>query len=446
LNNELPIQIVFKGDLDKRVKNYIDIAATCEIDFLLDKTHGKEYEVFKPELDLLNQYKDFGAKFPIQQIVYVDVSKSVKSSYKWAFTLYTNKLLALLFTSFKEVIFFDADTVPLVPIEEFFESTKYKLGGAYFFQDRSIRDHNDWVETNYFSSLCPTNEDSLDTLFDIPRVTEKTLNNKYMTGWRHFQEAGVIVIDRVKHFSGILAATTLVLWKEPVKASIWGDKELYWLGLSMAGDESYEFNWYAAGSVGKETKDPKFKYYPSAQGHELCSSHPGHADENGRLLWINSGFAYCKKNGYYRDRTAYPLLLLDEDTLSLLYKKPLEIDAIVIPPDLLRYREPKSPIDISQEKEFKKSWETRRMDYDEMLETLPKENKLTQILDWGPQKGWVKSPLCYGYQYCAYDKVTGYNINTEDVGTYFAFDETQIKWFEFISKVWYTGNSKIKPQ
>ena len=43
----------------------------------------------------------------------------------------------------------------------------------------------------------------------------------------------------------------LALWSEPVQSSIWGDKEMYWLGLSMAGDENYEFNKYAAASVGE---------------------------------------------------------------------------------------------------------------------------------------------------------------------------------------------------
>ena len=39
---------------------------------------------------------------------------------------YSNKILAMLFTSFEELILLDADVVPLVPPEEFFNSKQYK--------------------------------------------------------------------------------------------------------------------------------------------------------------------------------------------------------------------------------------------------------------------------------------------------------------------------------
>lgn len=87
----------------------------------------------------------------------------------------------------------------------------------------------------------------------------------------------------------------LCLWTEPINSSVWGDKDLFWSSLSCAADENYEFNEYSAASVGERTTDEKRKYYPNSQSNELCSTHPGHINEEGKLLWINSGFSYCKK-------------------------------------------------------------------------------------------------------------------------------------------------------
>lgn len=442
LNNRLPIQIVHRNDLKDYNREHISLVGTADVEHLLDPT-SQEYEKFKPELDLLNQYKKYGSEFPKQQIFFVDISKAISHASKRDFVGYSNKILALTFCSFKEVIVFDADSVPLIPIEDFFNHAKYKLGGAYFFKDRSLRDYNDWVETNYFTKLMPSHRESIDSLFDL-KITEKTLNNTYMTGWRHFQEAGVIVIDRQKHFVGILAAIILLIWKEPVKSSVWGEKELYWLGLSMVGDEGYEFNTLAAGSVGQLSTNPKFKYYPNFDAHEICSSHPGHVDEDGKLLWINSGFDYCKKNAYSSDLNRFPFLKIGGDEVLKMYTVPLQIDSLVVPPDLPGFREPGSPVNLDKESNLKSSWKSAKMDHDDINDSLPRGAKsVDQILDLGPQKGWIKSGICSGYQYCAFDFIESANSNNNK-GKFFQYSPETIRWVEYISKIWFTGQNKLK--
>ena len=79
----------------------------------------------------------------------------------------------------------------------------------------------------------------------VEPVTAHTLNNPYMKGWRHCQEAGLVMLDRKRHFRSLLTLFPLSIWKEPIKSLIWGDKEMYWLAMSIAGDEDYTLNHHA---------------------------------------------------------------------------------------------------------------------------------------------------------------------------------------------------------
>ncbi|EGW35068.1 uncharacterized protein SPAPADRAFT_69407 [Spathaspora passalidarum NRRL Y-27907] len=440
LNNQYPIQIVH-SDLNEKSKRYIEAVAISEIDFLLDPKTS-EYKYLK-HIDLLNGHQEYGSKYPKQDITFVHIKPCINRNHKNSFPGYSNKLLALLFTTFEEVIMLDADTVPLVPTDTFFKSKQYKSSGAYFFQDRTLRDYNEFFETNFMSSLFPVNEVSLDSLFNITRVTNKTLNNRYMTGWRHYQEAGVVAINKRQHYLGLLMTLPLSLWKEPVKSMIWGDKEMYWAGLSMAGDENYEFNPNAAASVGQLTTDPKRKFYPSSDTPELCSSHPGHINEEGKLLWINSGFAYCKKNGYYRDKFKFPYVTFEVIELSQLYESPIRITDAIVPPDLPRYRQPGSPIDTAYETSFRQSWKLRPKDIDEINNDKPKEEHVKVIEEWGPQRGWVKNDICSGYYYCAYSEVDSYfDAGEKDMGKVYQFNDNDKKMFDYLGKVWHTGGTR----
>lgn len=448
LNNKLPIQIMYKGDITRKNIELIEIAATADVESILDPELTSEHQLFMPDLELLKQYKEFGSEFPKQQLEFVNIVGCINRSYKYSFPGYSNKILAMLFSTFEEIILLDADTVPLVNPEEFFISEEYQKSGTYFFQDRSLRDTNDFIETNFFATLFPTNEHSIDAFFGIPRTTEKTLNNKYMTGWRHYQEAGVVAFNKRQHFMGLLMMCPLSLWTEPCQSSIWGDKELYWIGLSAAGDENYEFNPVQAASVGEKTTHSDRKFYPNSKSNEVCSTHPGHVNRDGKLLWINSGFGYCKKNGYYRDRTKYPYTAFETSELVNLFNNPLRIKAALVPPDLPRYREPGNPIEDYPEIEFKQSWKKRKKDVDEINENLAKDTERTEFIqDWGPQKGWVKSSICFGYYYCAYDQVASYRDENEfDRGKIYEFNEEETKKFDYLSKVWITGGLRNKPK
>lgn len=444
LNNELPIQIMHKGDITKRSLEWIESAATVDVEELLNPSLDPNDESYMPELKLLESYKDYGSYFPKQNLQFVNIANCISKQYKYHFPGYSNKILAVFFSTFNDVLLLDADTVPLVSPKEFFESQEYQRSGTYYFQDRSLRDTNDFIETNFFTTLFPANEKSIDTLFDIPRITEKTLNNKYMTGWRHYQEAGVVAFNKRQHYVGLLMMFPLLLWTEPVQSSIWGDKELYWLALSAAGDENYEFNPVAGASIGEKTVLQNRKFYPNSPSNEVCSTHPGHVNKDGKLLWINSGFGYCKKNGSFRDRVKFPLSTFNKDELHQLFNSPLQIRAAIVPPDLPRFREPGNPINGEPEEQFRKTWKFRNKDIDEINENLPYGAQRTEfITEWGPQKGWVKNSICFGYYYCAYDKVQSYSSEKEfDEGKLYEFDEDSVKRYNYLSKVWNSAGLK----
>lgn len=434
LNNKLPIQIVYMDDIPRNSISSVIRIARAEKEELL--TSLSTNLGMRPNMDLLRD-NILQSDFPKQDIWFVNAQRAVSKRFA-TFSGYSSKLIALNLNSFEDVLLLDADSVPLIPPSEFFETEEYKKSSTLFFKDRTLRDYNDFIETNFFTKLFPTSSTSMDGLFNISLVTDKTLGNSYLTGWRHFQEAGIVAINKKKHILGSLLTLPLAAWDNPVSSSVWGDKELYWIGFAMAGDENYEFNENAAASVGV-ISEKEHKYYSNSKTHELCSSHPGHVDKNGRLLWINSGFKYCKKNRHYRDKKYFPFSIFGDEKLSKLYNLPLNLSHAIVPPDLPKLRDLGSPIDLTKERKFKESWKKRKLDIDEEDKTTATTSFTSQLTDRNPQKGWVKSSMCSNYQYCAFDLIDGYDDNKEEKGKFYAFDSERVKEYNYLGDIWITG-------
>lgn len=436
LNNKLPIQIVYRGDLLMRSKKMLQGAAVAPIDEILGEifTDKKILTTVMPEVDLHDPAK-YGSEFPIQHLTFVNIERPMKLIGKQFFSGYNNKILALMFNTFKEVILVDADAVPLELPQSMFDSPEYKETGAFFFRDRLLRDSNDWIETNYFSKLMPHSHSSLDIALGIKPVTEHTMDAPYMRGWRHTQEAGIVLFNRKKHYAANLAILPLALWGEPVKSSIWGDKEMYWLAMSIVGDENYSWSKYDAASVGELTTDPQRRMYNGSVSSEVCLSHPGHMSSSGKILWINSGFSFCKKNGYGRDERKFPFSAIgNKEILKAMYQEPLRIKNALVPPAIPPLRPRGSPIDLTEEVNYKLELKNRKKDVDEL-------DGVNQIDSYEPQKGWVKSRCCTDYYYCAYNAIESYN-NTGKVdssGTVFTFNEEDRARYDYLGKMWISG-------
>lgn len=429
LNNELPIQVIFRGSLSKKSRQIIMTAALHELEDVLKFSTG--YKNILPEIDLVSDSQKFNIKYPKQSITFVNMKGVINSTR--LFPGFLNKVISYVFSSFSEVMLLDTDTVPLVELVKLFESQQYKETSTFFFKDRTLRDTNDYMETNFFHKLLPHGS-KLETSFGITPVNNDLLkDNAYFRGYRHYQESGVVLLNKKDHFSSLLMILPLGYWKEPVKSSVWGDKEFYWLSLLMAGDQKFAFNEFYAGSIGEATTNSSLQLY-DVDVHEVCSSHPGHINEKGELLWINSGFSYCKKNGYFRDREKFPFDNYDMNTLKRIYENPLKITHGIVPPTLPLFRGDNNDL----ERSWKLKWKSRKKDQDE------KSNNSPQRFDYQPQKGWVKSEICSNYNYCAYDKIESYfDSNSFDEGHFFAFNESCILKYDYLGKLWITTNSNI---
>lgn len=385
LGNKMPIQIVHKGDLSSENQQKLISA------FRDDVPLRKMPETYA-DLDL-----DAALEFPKQDVWFVNVDPCIKEAFKHKFQKYANKLLAYMFNSFDEMILIDTDTVPFVDLETVFSLPGYVDNGAFFFQDRNLKGQNTENQVAYFTRMLPSKMDKI--LFDIPRATEHTLGNRFISGRRnHFMESGVVAIKRSTHFTGMLAALQLNFWS----ATAWkvhGDKELFWLGQSIAGNEKYAFNPVGAASIGELTREEK-KLFPDSKAQELCSNHPGHINgyDGETLLWINSGMTYCKNTPAAGADVGKPLYKgLSEGEIKRLYQSKTVIRAAIVPPP---------------------------------QEIYANDN------NGNPERGWTdEHKYCYGYTWCAVSYV-GTGESPEQVGRVVNFDDKQTKWFDFIGDLW----------
>ncbi len=390
LDNKLPIEFVHdEGELNDDSKQR-----------LIDS--GRNDIILTPEItQLLKNLKPgtYTNEFPKQEIWFVDVTRAVSKDYREGiFVGFSKKLLATIFSSFDETLLVDADTVLLIPPEQFFELDSYKETGAVFYKDREIDLRIGKSDTDFFRSLLPTQLDS--DIFGIPLSTNFTLNNRYLgQGFEHLQESGVVAIKRSNHFSGLLIATQLVIWI-PSRSRVWGDKELFWLGQSIAGNENYHFNRNAAGAVGEISKQ---EYRPnSKQSIELCSTHPAHVSDHDdhTLLWINSGFQTCKlSNAAEKDLTTWLFKdrFVDVEQLRNYYESPLKIEYVLIPPD--------GGIHIKS----------------------PPSGE--------PDKSWRYGGLCFGHSWCSYD-VIGPGTPMEKRGNFIKYNKHEIAVFDYLGAIW----------
>lgn len=108
----------------------------------------------------------------------------------WRLSGWALKPYAIMFSSFREVIFVDADSLFFEDPESLFEDEDYQLTGALFFKDRTL-----WPEWK---------RDWLKNLLPRP-ISQNVLASRYWRGESgHQQESGVVVVDKWRHFIAML--------------------------------------------------------------------------------------------------------------------------------------------------------------------------------------------------------------------------------------------------
>ncbi|KAJ5145906.1 uncharacterized protein N7515_000470 [Penicillium bovifimosum] len=276
LGCELPVEIMYLGDSDLG-------------------------EDFRAELEAL------------PGVVTRDLSAMV-SDEGWRLTGWAGKPFSILFSSFREVILIDADSLFFVNPEVLFEDEDYVRTGALFFKDRMIMPES---KKRWLQQILPK------------PISKQVRQSRMWTGESgHMQESGVVVVDKWTHFVALLLVSRM---NGPdrdgdKKAGIvgtydmvYGDKETFWIGWELAGDTSYAFHPGAAGTMGVIQDPDNFnptndlpssnfdrglaatvteRHRKMAPGHEsdltICAPQLLHLDRDKRPLWFN-GWLYKNK-------------------------------------------------------------------------------------------------------------------------------------------------------
>lgn len=404
LNNKLPIQIVYFDNLSDDTKTKIVTAAREDFSHL-PQSYYKISHLFPSD------YLDPSSKgLPKQEVWFVNTASVINERYKMKFGGFANKLLATFFNSFNEMMVIDADTVMMQNPKEYFELQGYKDTGTFFFRDRAVIQNRALLDGQFFKKISQSTIDSI--MFDVPLLTDFTLRRDYFRGLLHTMESGMVLINRQLHFNSILMIVHMN-FMHPLKRLSYGDKELYWLGFALAGDENYHFNKHGAAAIGQMT-DPHERLRPDGSIHnskELCSPHPGHISEenNHTLLWINSGFRFCHQApmvNFAKEVTLGTRLKFLPQTIEAFktfYYSPLRIKTAIVPP---------------QDPEI----HHRRNIQDE------------------PTHGWfMDQHYCHKYLWCAYlaigGKVNEYEDNTLQ-GLVIEYSSKERAIFDYLGDIW----------
>ncbi|KAJ3326247.1 hypothetical protein HDV06_000123 [Boothiomyces sp. JEL0866] len=196
-----------------------------------------------------------------------------------------SKPFALLASSFSNAMIIDADTVFLQSPEVLFKDPQFVENRALFFQDRKVNmmnyDGKLWMERFLGDDISQTAQD-----YDI-------LNWKS----KHQQESGVVLIDKKQRLPGLLAACTLNMGvvKETTYEHVHGDKETFWLGFEVVGDE-YAFNSIGAGVIGLLEHEEEIEFETFLDRYQVCNVQILHVTPAKGPVWMNGGIAQDKYN------------------------------------------------------------------------------------------------------------------------------------------------------
>ena len=113
----------------------------------------------------------------------------------WRLAGWAGKPFTILYSSFREVIFIDADALFFRNPEVLFEDADYKETGALFFRDRLIMPES---KKRWLQAVLPK------------PISKQVRQSRMWTGDSgHMQESGVIVVDKWRHFLSLLLVSQM---------------------------------------------------------------------------------------------------------------------------------------------------------------------------------------------------------------------------------------------
>lgn len=195
----------------------------------------------------------------------------------------------ILVSPFQDIVFLQSP-------DDLYKDPTYEKTGTLFYWDRRSMFGGDDSHSDFLKSFLPA-----------PYSPEMLRNGMFTKETVHYMESGVVVIDKVKHWWGMLGVCKMNEKRTRDKVSyrkFHGDKETFWAGFEMAGDWGYAFSPHRAGAMGQllagdmdPTQALRNGKMVVKAGHEknknkkrVCALQLAHPDSAGkRIMWFNGG-------------------------------------------------------------------------------------------------------------------------------------------------------------
>ncbi|KIX04411.1 uncharacterized protein Z518_05279 [Rhinocladiella mackenziei CBS 650.93] len=185
----------------------------------------------------------------IDGVITRDIAQMVNDE-GWKLAGWAAKPFAILHSSFREVLFIDADSLFFKNPEILFDDPAYQKTGALFFRDRLIMPES---KKRWLQQILPK------------PISRQVKQSRFWTGDSgHMQESGVIVVDKWRHFIALLLVTRMNgpdrdgnrdEGRVGIYDMVYGDKETFWIGWELVGDLDYAFHQGDAGTMGTVQED-----------------------------------------------------------------------------------------------------------------------------------------------------------------------------------------------
>ncbi|CAI4065416.1 hypothetical protein N7582_003028 [Saccharomyces uvarum] len=333
-----------------------------------------------------------------QKVYLMDCSTVLDAEFSKTFiSFFQNKWVATLFNTFEEFILLDADVVPFVKSDYFFDSPSYKRSGILLFKDRVMQnEHTFEYCVEMLSGVEPSGQEhrliSSKLLFDsslsFPSSSEEAAvyYNFFEKLQLHHVDSGLVVVNKREKINGLLMSFMLNL-DGKMQRCVYGDKEIFWLGQLYAGQD-YSINPVDGGVIGSVNELTDNDGEASSGKYYICSAQIAHSDSKSQLLWTNGGLKTCKipnsaEDDFQREPDYFKSRYNEVSALEGIYDAPLRVEGLIVP-----------DVSVNQ---------------------------------------WMQIKECSNYMYCAY--ATGDNPEL-DAGRVIRFDDEKLKYINDISQVW----------
>ncbi|CCC71716.1 hypothetical protein NCAS_0I00480 [Naumovozyma castellii] len=303
-------------------------------------TTGQDFE--KETFESMNRF----LQTTDQQVSLIDCSSILDADFvKEHIASHLHKWFGTLFNTFEEVVILDADSVPFVAPETFFKNKEYKDAGSFFFRDKTLGNERTYQYCiEMIEAMEPSKAESglINTKLKFtsnnpPEDNSSPAASVYNTFFGKYKhknlDSGVVVLKKKEKLTSLLMGFMMNL-DAKMKQCVSGEKELFWLGHLIAGQDYAIDQWFGtiAGTVGS-MNDGK-------DGAEstlyICSTQVAHVNKDDDILWINGGLNTCKfKNiaskEFERSPSYFKQRYQVERNLQSVYDSAVKIDGLIKP-------------------------------------------------------------------------------------------------------------------